>query len=379
MAHQGKYLFIAVPGTGLKIVDPQAILPRQLSVLMATSPRVTDLLIKNQRLYVVSNRNGGLLSGNLNPESHAVVQLGDGGSNSPSIKAIYAYENLLYVTNGSNGVDVFTFDDSATPRLTARWPELQGARSLARVAQFLVLGKSGNGLALVDISDVEAPVISDSLADIYVMDVEVQNELIFVACEKSGVLIFGLTAQGRFEQIGKIVPPFPLDSFSAALDVQVRAGIAYIANGHGGLLIADVREPREAKIISSIDLPGNATALTIVGTRVYVSCQNSGVQVVDVGDLKQPQLETSITMSGLQVGMGFQVANGMIYLGNGSSGVTAIPVPQQINNFKVLSAEKLRVTLPKVSTPGRYSIQVNSKKQSAALNGVVRYQTAQNL
>ena len=138
-----------------------------------------------------------------------------------------------------------------------------------------------------------------------------------------------------------------------------------------------MRDPRKIKILSSIALPGIASSLIIDGTRVYVSCRNSGLQIVEVSDLQYPQHETSIAMYGLNSGI--QIVDGRIYLGNGYAGVTAIPVPRQLNNFKVLSAEKLRVTLPALKRPGRYSIQVSNKTQTAVLNGVVWFQAAQNL
>ncbi|HEY5672258.1 MAG TPA: hypothetical protein VIR78_00970 [Malonomonas sp.] len=371
MASRGHYLYVAASNSGLKVVDKRSILPRQVAVVLNTSNSITDLYVRNDRLYAADWK-GGLLSTRLNLQDAPVDQL----TNDESM-ALVADGDLLYVAKKTHGVEVFSMADPSAPVSIASFSRLGDVGSLSRVDNFLVLAKGAAGLVLVDVSDMNNPLITDRLDDVHAVKIEVDNGLFYVAADQAGVIILGISEQGRFEPLGKIVPPFPLDGFSAAQQVLVRKGIAYIANGSGGLLIADVRNPRKVKILSSIALPGIASSLTLDGSRVYVSCRKSGLQIVEVSDPKQPQLETSIVMYGLSSGV--QIVDGTIYLGNGLNGVTAIPVPQQIKDVKVLSAEMLRVRVPSPKLPGRYRLQVSNKKQTAALSGVLQYQTVQNL
>ncbi len=367
MASRGHYLYVAASKSSLRIIDQRSILPRQVVLAVAMSNVVSDLFIRDRWLYVAA-RNEGLLLSHLGPRDQPLVQLGKG-----ICRSFAVFGDLLYAERGADGLEVFSIENPAAPKRIAYWPELKSTNDFARIGQYLVLAKGSHGLALVDVSDFSRPLVTDTIADSYALRIDIKDGLIFVAGEKSGVSILRISAQGRFEKVGEVVLPFPLNSFSEAYDLKVKEGIAYIANGHGGLLIADVSDPQQPRIISSVGLPGIASSLVLEGERVYISCRNSGLQIVDVSDLNSPRLETGIGISGLTSGV--QIVDGMIFLANGYSGVIALPVPQQIKNFKVLTAEKLRVTLPSPKAPGRYSLQVNNREQSASLDGVVRYTT----
>lgn len=371
IAGRGDYLYVASSKTGLQIVDRQLVLPRQSVMKASTDSWAYDLFVKDQWLLVADGPGGGQLR-HLDQPDVVVSQLTD-----DDCRTLNVQDGLLYVAKKHTGVEVFDISDIENPKSLVVWPDLTHVKSLHRFDRYLLLTRGSKGLFLVDISNFNKSIILDSFLGIHAMSVEVDNGLIYVAGEKSGVSIFQVSEQGRLELVSKIIPPFPLDSFSAAQSLKVFEGIAYIANAQGGLLLADVRNPQKPVILSSIDLPGITTSLVVEGETVYVSSTYSGVHVIDVADVNKPRLLASLSSSGSNSAL--QVINGKMFFAKGNQGVLAYPIPQQIKDFEIVSESKLRLSLPSPNVPGRYSLRVSNREQSASLDGVVRFEAVQNL
>ncbi len=82
---------------------------------------------------------------------------------------------------------------------------------------------------MLDVADINHPVVMDSFAGVDARNFDVQGDLVFVAGGNSGIWIFRVSVQGKFEAISTIVPPFPLDSFFESMSVVARNGYIYVA------------------------------------------------------------------------------------------------------------------------------------------------------
>ena len=63
-------------------------------------------------------------------------------------------------------------------------------------------------------------------------------------------------------------------------DVVVAGNYAYIANGHSGLLVEDISDPRNLVSICIIETPDYAQSVTVSEGYVCVADGLSGVQII---------------------------------------------------------------------------------------------------
>ena len=75
-----------------------------------------------------------------------------------------------------------------------------------------------------------------------------------------------------------------VDTPGYARSVTVVGTTAYVADNNSGLQVIDVSTPASPQIIGSVATPGHAYDVTVVGTTAYVADNNSGLQVIDVSN-----------------------------------------------------------------------------------------------
>ncbi|NOQ51453.1 MAG: hypothetical protein GQ578_04465 [Desulfuromonadaceae bacterium] len=365
MAESKGYLYVAATNGWLKVVKRRAVLPRQVIASIRTPKFVNDIFIRNHWMYI-ADHSGGTYLLDLRDYEKKLVRLGADRATSFAVD-----ENHLFVAKTAAGIEVLDIIDPGQPQLLAAWPDLERPVSLAVVDHYLVSASGAKGVALIDISDYAEPAVLDRITNLHAMDVTAADGLIYVAGIRKGLQIFRISEQGKLQLLSQAKQPFPIGRFAKALAVKVSNNIAFVANGRGGLLVVDVKNPRSPRILSAIDLPGIARGLLVDGPSVYVSCGSGGLFVVDARDLKAPVLVSSMELHKLAGGIA--LVDGLLYLANGYMGVTAVPVPEQLKKVDFVSAEQLQVTLPSPAFPGRYSLQVTNRKTTVSLDGVLEY------
>ena len=77
-------------------------------------------------------------------------------------------------------------------------------------------------------------------------------------------------------------------------DIAIQEGMAFIANGSGGLCLVDISEPTAAVVVGNIPLPGQAVGVAVAGNYAYVACEASGLQVVDISEPAAPVIVGSV-------------------------------------------------------------------------------------
>lgn len=124
----------------------------------------------------------------------------------------------------------------------------------------------------------------------------------------------------------------------------VRVGrLAYATNREMGLLVLDLAEPARPRVVGTLNLPGQARALTVKAGVAYVACGRAGVALVDVSKPSSPQLLT--TLPGLSMTQGLAVQGGRLYttlFGSGVAPALAVTEVFDPRNPEVLG----RVSLP---------------------------------
>ena len=361
LAEVDNLLYVATFGKGLNIVRKKAILPRQLVAEIPTPGRANDLLVADHWLFVADSKRGLLLK-NLETGVEIVPALSQG-----YVQGLKKSGNYLYLAEGKGGLGIVDITDPSHPVQDSHFLNMQ-AQTLDVDGNHLVFGNNER-LALVDLSDKIHPQLLDEKR-LNVSDVVLSSGIAYVAAGQLGLQIYQVE-QGKLKHLSSVVPPWPMSQFAMAQKLNVINGLAYIANGDAGLQLIDVRNPRRPQIISSIALPGFAYGIKVAGDRVYASSRFGGLQVVDISQPKRPVLLAHIPLQGLTEGI--QPVRDMLYLADGIKGVLVVPDPLELTEIDYLSNQKIKVRLPSPGVAGRYSLQINNRRESKTLNGVVTY------
>ncbi len=137
------------------------------------------------------------------------------------------------------------------------------ANSVALMDDYAIVAAGREGLAIVDISDLEQPFIAASI-----------------------------------------------DTLGNANDVRVVGTHAYVADGSAGLVIIDLTDPLLPVLAGAVDLDGDATDLVVVGGRAYIA-NSLGLRIVDVADPVAPVLSGAIDFTGRARGVDvYEAASG---------------------------------------------------------------------
>jgi hypothetical protein len=127
------------------------------------------------------------------------------------------------------------------------------------------------------------------------------------------------------------------------MDVVVRDGIAYVADGLEGLRIVDVSDPTAPVDLGFWILTAEAVALDVddAGDIAYVGGMNNLLHVVDVSDPSSPLGLSTVNIP--EVPFGVDVEDGIAYVAAGPAGLRIIDVtdplaPRNIGSFTVPGA-----------------------------------------
>lgn len=167
-----------------------------------------------------------------------------------------------------------------------------------------------------------------SSSDLLVCNFGVEDGLVFAGDEGECSITatnsgFTATAEGLVQEF----TPGPIASVSLPSygnSVTVRNGWAFVAGGPGGLLVVDVREPRNPSLATTLALPGNANDIVLAGDLAYVAAGEAGLHVVDVSTPQEPQALGSGDTPGTAIAL--RVVGDLAYVADGSEGLQVLSV-----------------------------------------------------
>jgi hypothetical protein len=117
----------------------------------------------------------------------------------------------------------------------------------------------------------------------FAIDLIAAKGLLYVANAYDGVRIGSVDKNGAIDWIGHI-------QTEEARDVALGKNGLVIADGAGGIKIADVTDPRNPRIIGRHPSPYFISAVVVQGKRAYCAGGLGGVEIVDIADARRPRL-----------------------------------------------------------------------------------------
>jgi len=207
------------------------------------------------------------------------------------------------VTGKLSGFEVFDVMDPANPirvgRESAIGEVIELAGKLAYVAQ--------PGMTVVDISDPTAPRRRGSIGSDSLKDVAVYGDHAYLAGAGGldGLKVVDLSVLDTPAEVGAaaVAEFYPYDRPS---DIAVSGGIAYLTVGDpsgsgspsGSLRTFDVANPSEPVALASIDTAGAALDVELDAGLAYVAADRDGLRIFDVSEPSAPTAVGGLALPG---------------------------------------------------------------------------------
>ncbi len=213
---------------------------------------------------------------------------------------------------------------------------------------------------IIDISDLENPFeVGIFRTTDYVNDIELQDDLAFVATGRSGLTIVDISdpqnpvqvaildspdynaharninvvgdiacvADGDLRIIDVSNPEQPEDIalfedefIGSIVDVIIRDNLAYLSHSKEGLIIVDITDPEHPYQVGSLDTPGEPKAIELDGNFAYMTGYDCDLEVIDVSDPQNPvevsytsYLETPARYQDVKISGGYAYLTGYKY------------------------------------------------------------------
>jgi hypothetical protein len=274
----GGYAYVADADDGLHVVDIST--PGAEAVVGSVDIPVgaVDVSIDRNIAFVGSRKPGLLVIDVADPEAPVVVNT---AASADRPAGVSAYRGYVYVAESNSGFRVVNVVNPEPAPILARLAE-GAAQTVTRVdadATTVIAVEPGVGLFGVEQDDPLLLSVGSAVVPDVVLDLVVKNGLAFVAEGVDGLEIFDVGDPVSFSSLGHI----PYNGSVVALDVV--GDVVYFANGGTtfGIYV------RGAETTTEFWIPTDATtAVGVDGDVAYVASRGRQIRIVDVADPAEP-------------------------------------------------------------------------------------------
>ncbi len=294
VAISGSTLYVADWGTGVRVIDiADSAQPREIAAI-DTPGEAADVAVRDDVLYV-ADRGGGLrvvdVSTPAAPRELASIEIpGDAERVAVSDAASSFPWPQAYVATQDGKLHVVDIRDPARPTITGAFDEVTMAVDVVT---------AGDQVWVADVATPVAPA-RDSRADLWsrmhIWGIETQSKS---ATGLAGVHVAAPEAEGGLKPLGMIFSPSLIESTA----VDQAAGLMYMADGHAGILVADIADPARPKLIAVVETPGTAHDVRLAGSHLYVADGPAGLTILDASAPRAPKVVATVDTPGEAYGV----------------------------------------------------------------------------
>ena len=160
---------------------------------------------------------------------------------------------------------------------------------------------------------------------------------ILVTTKEEGLKVVDVSDRTHPVQIAEVRPPEHLQSSFIAHDIFINGKFAYVSQGSGGLNVIDLGDPRHPELVQIVDTPGLARKMVLHDGLLLVADGDKGIYMLDasmpgrllpIGSLPTPLRANEIAT----------VADGIL-VSNYPGGTLKLPYPQKLDNYRIVSSE----------------------------------------
>lgn len=228
----------------------------------------------------------------------------------------------LYVANKEGGLKIYSIANINSPVLLSSISTLQfdtlDVMNIDQKGNYLYLALGNHftnpqkaGMAIVDISNIMAPVVSDY----YIVNgstsgagiVKVEGNYAYLGAMQSGLIILNISNPTSIQFVSQFFPNInypvnnPNANFYNARGMEVKNGIVYLCFDAGGLRIIDCNNPNSPNQIGQyanpalyipFNLPRAYNNIVLDGNLAYIAVDYCGMEVLNISN------PSSITLHG---------------------------------------------------------------------------------
>ncbi len=292
IAAAGDFAYVADSGRGLRILDTSSLSDLNEIAAYDEVGIVNNITIANSNAYI-SGHDMRILD-LINPQFPLQSGLYETVSETNSIAVSGTMAFLV-----SNDVQLVDVNNPSNPSQIGEYVTPDIAREVALRQGEMVVANDFGGVQIVDITNPQSPsqvsmynpwqmvgsvFVSGTYAyagenspwnthtsGLHILDISDGRQPIFIS-QLLGVHVSGVIVDGDY---------------------------AFMAASEDGLQIADVANPYQPFLVSSLDTPGTAREVVVSGSTAYVADGDAGLQIISIADMTNPQELSSFPVFGL--------------------------------------------------------------------------------
>lgn len=293
LAASSTHVYIAGFGTGVGIVDVTTpTKPRLVTTIstQAIAGAALGVAVEGERLYVAAN---ALLVFDIHditqPRRLARVPL-------QSAHGLAVRNGMVYVAEQYQGLRIIDAT-GPRPRVVGTYDTPNRAVRLTLQGDVAYVADVLGGLHSIDVSQPTQPVLLTTLSKLgQIVDVWVEDGLAYMVNRKgrNRVLIADVRQPRQARMVGQY-------GNGSLIDVALSGTSAYTLDAFGGLQVVDVRAPHLPVVVGAQHTPGVGQRVTVSGRHALIAAGEAGVHIIDVAQARQPQRVASLDVRGESV------------------------------------------------------------------------------
>jgi pimeloyl-ACP methyl ester carboxylesterase len=303
--------------TSLLIIDVSDLSLPEIIGSVDTPGSARDVMVVDNTAYVADGAGGLQVIDVSNPHLPEIIgSIATPGSADQAAQGVMVIGNTAYIADGSGGLQVIDVSNPHSPEIIGSVATPGSARQVMVVDNTAYVADGAGGLQVIDVRSAFYNAIIGSLETPGTAhNVVVTDNTAYIPdgdwfMQQGDFQIIDISNPTSPEIIGSLEIP---EYAHCAKDVSIVGEKAYLIYGYkhtvndvphveGGLLVIDVSIPSSPVIIGSVQTPGDARGVTVVGDTAYIiddgEWNNSALQIIDVSEPFSPVIIGSVEIPG---------------------------------------------------------------------------------
>ena len=335
---QGSYAYLCQDTSGLLIIDisdPAA--PFLAKAYKGDLYNVQDVVVKGYLGYVVGKSAIWPYDMTVSildiSDPTDPFEIGNFANDYSSSSFIEVLGSTCYYASSDKLTLVLDCSDPTNPQQTGHLPYIGQMRDMALFDNYLFEGIRNFGYGITYIAGPE------SNEPLSTLPTGGSSQSVVVSAERDG-LAYLADGEGGLKVIDVSNPLLPvlLHTVSTpgfASDVAVSGNYAYVADGAAGLQVVDITDAQTTLpiIVGTKELPGTAVDVSVVSTTAFLAVSEAGLRVVNASDPTTPEItgvQDTLTMC-----QSVDVVGNYAYVADGVAGLKVLDVSDPDNPWIV--------------------------------------------
>ncbi len=293
VAVKGNFAYVGTYDFGLTVWDLTASGGPAMIAQEKSAPKAMGLCLVGTTLYAADEDRGLIIFSLANPRRP--VLLGKmNNENSCYAIGVTVFDSTAMLCSTSMATQIIDVHDPKNPKLMTQIPKVAYAGWLQ--SDWLALASDSNGLLFYRLDGAEQLKLLASSADHNGIATKLQivDKRAYIADDHGGLQIIDISDPTAPTRLGNFDQP----GCGSAYGLTVRGNLAYVAYGSGGLMIFDLSNPAEPERIGEFGMgQGLYEDLVLDGNYLFIASdanEMTGLIVLDVSDPTQAKLVANV-------------------------------------------------------------------------------------